>query len=70
MEPLMLKIDEAAKLLRVGRSKLYQLIHAGEIPSRRVGKSLRIPRHELLKWAGVPQPQPSPAPRAVSKVAV
>ncbi len=56
MEKLMLRPEEAATLIGVSRSKLYQLVRAGELPSRRVGKSIRIPSHELLRWAGVSDP--------------
>jgi len=53
MQCLMLRPREAAELIGVSRSKLYALIHAGEIPSKRLGKSIRIPSHELMRWAGV-----------------
>ena len=36
-------IPDAAGFLSMSRGKLYQLINAGEIPSKRFGKSVRIP---------------------------
>lgn len=51
MDELMLKPIEAAKLLRVGKTQVYRLIKSKEIPSRRVGKSIRIPIAQLRAWA-------------------
>lgn len=45
--PLVLTPDEAARALRVSRSKLYQLARAGAVPTIRIGSSLRIPRRSL-----------------------
>jgi len=49
-EPLLLRAEEAAKLLQVGRNKVYELAAAGEIPSLHVGRQLRIPLEELRQW--------------------
>lgn len=48
--PALLRPDEAAHLLSIGRSKLYQLMAAGAIPTVRIGKSVRVPRVGLLAW--------------------
>lgn len=47
----MLKPAQAAELLGVGRTKLYNLIRAGAIPFCRVGKSIRVPTAALCSWA-------------------
>jgi excisionase family DNA binding protein len=47
---LLLRPNEAAELLAVGRSKLYELIAAGEVPSMKIGKSLRVPAAALERW--------------------
>ncbi len=36
-------IPAAAAFLSMSRGKLYMMLNAGEIPSRRFGKSVRIP---------------------------
>lgn len=46
--PVLLTCAEAAGLLRVGRSKLYDLIRRGEVVSVLIGGSRRIPRDALL----------------------
>ena len=43
MDKQLLKVEEAAQLLSLGRSKLYQLVLAGAIPSVRIGRSRRVP---------------------------
>ena len=45
--PLLLTPEEAARTLRVSRSKLYELARSGQIPTFRVGSVLRIPRRQL-----------------------
>ena len=49
-ERLLLKPAEAAELIGLGRSKTYELIRTGELPSVRLGKSLRVPLRELQAW--------------------
>jgi excisionase family DNA binding protein len=51
MEKLFLKPAEAADALGLGRSKTYQLITSGVLPSVRVGKSIRVPCEALRRWA-------------------
>ena len=46
-ERLLLKPEEAAALLGIGRSKLYELLAAGEIESVRIGSSRRVPMKGL-----------------------
>jgi excisionase family DNA binding protein len=44
---------EAARLLRCGRRQVYESIHRREIPSFRIGRSLRIPKAALMRLLGV-----------------
>ncbi len=46
-EPLLLRVEEVAKQLQVGRNKVYELAAEGKIPSLYVGRKLRIPSEEL-----------------------
>lgn len=39
---LLYKVREVAEMLGIGRSKAYELVRTGEIPSVRVGASLRV----------------------------
>ena len=47
---LMLRPSEAAEALGVSRSKAYELIASGEIPSVHVGGCLRVPLDALRAW--------------------
>ena len=51
MERLLYKPSEAAEVLGFGRSKVYELLASGELPSIRVGGSIRVPVDLLREWA-------------------
>lgn len=48
--PLLLRVEEAAHLLGLGRSKVYAMIAQAEIPFVQLGTVRRIPRAALLRW--------------------
>lgn len=51
LEPAMLlRAEEAARMLGLGRSKVFQMLAAGELPVVRIGRCVRIPRDELREW--------------------
>ena len=50
MEQLLLRASEAAQMLGIGRSTVYELAAKGSIPSVRIGVRRRFPRDRLLKW--------------------
>ena len=45
-----LKVPEVAKVLRIARSRAYELVAEGQIPAVRIGRRVRVPRHELDRW--------------------
>jgi excisionase family DNA binding protein len=55
--PEMLRVEEAAQLLRISRSSAYEAVATFQasggrdgIPSMRIGRSLRVPKVVLLDW--------------------
>ena len=50
MEPLLLKAGEVAKLLGLGRSKVFAMLAVAELPVIRIGRSVRVPRTALENW--------------------
>jgi excisionase family DNA binding protein len=50
MEPLLLKPMDVAEHLGISKSKVYELLASGALPSIRIGKSIRVPTEELRKW--------------------
>jgi excisionase family DNA binding protein len=49
-ERLMLRPTETADAIGVSRSKAYELIARGEIPSVKVGGCVRVPVEHLRAW--------------------
>lgn len=47
---LLMRPGEAAVALGIGRSKVYELISTGELPTVRIGRSVRIPVEGLRIW--------------------
>lgn len=52
MEQMLLRVSEVGQIIGLGKSKTYELIASGEIPSVRLGKSLRVPSDALKRWIG------------------
>ncbi|HEY1969745.1 MAG TPA: helix-turn-helix domain-containing protein [Pseudonocardia sp.] len=48
-EPL-LTITEVAAALRVSKMTIYRLVHAGELPAIRIGKSFRVQESALRDY--------------------
>ena len=55
IEKQTLTIEEAARVLGVGRNKAYEAAHRGEIPTIRIGKRILVLREPFKKMlAGGP----------------
>jgi excisionase family DNA binding protein len=64
-ERLLLTTEEAAELLRVGRTTIYALINAGDLHPVHIGRSCRLSRAELERYVRhleAPQPVPPRSP--------
>ena len=57
--PRFLTVAEVAQLARVSRMTVYRMVHAGELPAIRVGKSFRVPEAavEDMLSEGLPLPE-------------
>lgn len=42
-----LTVAEVAKLMRVSKMTVYRLVHAGELPAARVGRSFRVAESDV-----------------------
>lgn len=49
-QPLLITVDEAAQMLSMGRTKLYDLIRYEGFPVVRFGKAVMIRPSEMLAW--------------------
>ena len=49
-----LTVAEVAAIMRVSKMTVYRLVHSGELPAVRVGRSFRVPEkavHDYLEGA-------------------
>lgn len=55
-DKLTLTVEEAAKLLGIGRNLCYDRVKTGEIPAIKIGRRLLVPRSALEKLLNDPKP--------------
>ncbi len=48
-EDVLLRAVEVARILGLGRSKTYELIASGQVPTVRIGRSVRVPKGALMQ---------------------
>lgn len=46
----LLRAEEVARALRIGRTKAYEMMAVGELPVVRLGRCVRVPRKSLEDW--------------------
>ncbi len=49
--PLLLRAEEAARLLSVGRSTVFKLLASGKLPTVKIGRAVRVRRVDVEAWA-------------------
>lgn len=49
-DPVLITVEEAARLLRISRGKAYSMAAAGELPVVKMGRSVRVRRDRLDAW--------------------
>lgn len=50
VERVLLKVEEVAAALGIGRSQAYALCAGGVLPVVRIGRSVRVPAEALREW--------------------
>ncbi len=63
-DALLLRAEEVAKILSLGRSTIFQMLASGELPRVKVGRAAGIPRSGVEAWIrarteGGENPRPS-----------
>ncbi|MBB3084716.1 helix-turn-helix domain-containing protein [Geodermatophilus sabuli] len=61
-DPLLLTPEEAAEILRVGRTTIYALMKSGGLRPVHIGRSCRLARAELERYVACLQSAPPPPP--------
>jgi excisionase family DNA binding protein len=67
-DPLLLTPEEAATVLRVGRTTIYALIKTGQLRPVHIGRSCRLSRAELERYVRCLETSPNAAPMPTAKV--
>lgn len=49
-ENILLTVSEMAKILKISRSKAYELIKTKSFPIIKIGKCIRIDKIQLFNW--------------------
>jgi excisionase family DNA binding protein len=62
--PDVLTVEEASRIARVGRNAMYMAVQRGDVFSRRIGKSIRIPKRALVDFLNGPTGAPNAAKEA------
>ena len=65
-DKLTLSIEEAAKVLGIGRNLCYERVKTGEIPVIKIGRRLLVPKKALEKLLEEP---PTPYPHSGRQIA-
>ncbi len=45
-----LTVAEVAAMMRVSKMTVYRLVHSGELPAARVGRSFRVPKDAVQDY--------------------
>ena len=64
--PHVLTVEEAALILRCSRSAAYAAARSGQLPTIRISRCLRVPRHRLEQMLGGPLQDDEPDANATS----
>ena len=71
LEPELLTVEQAAVVLGIGRTKVYELIGAGELRTVHIGKSTRVRRDEIrgfiTRLAGEAAPVAAPPSKPANR---
>jgi len=49
--PEIISIEEVRNILRIGKTQAYELAKRKDFPKLPIGKPIRVPKREFLKWA-------------------
>ena len=69
VEPAVLSVRQALELVQgaLSRASLYAAINRNEIPHRRVGRKLLLPKQKFLAWLEGEESKPEPHERQAAE---
>jgi excisionase family DNA binding protein len=62
--PPVFTFADLQRVVPVGRTRLWEAVRVGEIPSRQVGRRRLFTREAVSRWLTAPPPNPAPDPAA------
>lgn len=63
-----LTVEEVAAVMRVSKMTVYRLLHSGELPGVRVGRSFRVPQDALDAYLRSSSTVPLPEERGEGRL--
>ena len=60
VEPICVRVNDAARMIGVGRTKLYELISSGKLETVKIGKATRVTTaslYELVRGKAEREPE-------------
>ncbi|MBN9374467.1 MAG: helix-turn-helix domain-containing protein [Cellulomonas sp.] len=63
-----LTVEEVAAVMRVSKMTVYRLLHSGELPGVRVGRSFRVPQDALDAYLRSSSTVPLPEDRGEGRL--
>jgi len=63
-----LTVEEVAEVMRVSKMTVYRLLHSGELPGVRVGRSFRVPQDALEAYLRSSSTVPLPEQRGEGRL--
>jgi len=49
-EDLLLTVEDVCRATKLGRTTVYALVRRGELPTVRIGRTVRVRRETLQEW--------------------
>ena len=53
--PLVVKVDDLAPILGIGRNTAYELVRCGQIRSIHIGRKIHVPRDAIVEFINGPK---------------
>lgn len=53
--PAVMTVPQFCKFLAIGRNQGYELVRSNQLSAIRIGRQIRIPRHSVLRYLGMPE---------------
>lgn len=63
-----LTVEEVAEVMRVSKMTVYRLLHSGDLPGVRVGRSFRVPQDALEAYLRSSSTVPLPEERGEGRL--